>query len=136
MARGIFAKSETQAASVMRELQDALKIRLDRLDFALDKIGIHTEQRKTPIAYRVIPFSGPKEAIRGASILLNDEGFITTPVYYPTIAQGKGAIRISLSADHKIVDIDRIVIALDRLLSKKSTSAGSESTFLKADETL
>ncbi|WP_299010638.1 aminotransferase class I/II-fold pyridoxal phosphate-dependent enzyme [uncultured Shewanella sp.] len=115
-------------------LQHQLKIRLDRFDAALDQIGIVTEQRETPIAYRVIPFSGPQEAIDGAAILLNNYGFVTTPVYYPTIARGKGAIRISLSVGHQIKDIDRLVTALHGVLSGEVLSVGNRSTYTEAKE--
>ncbi|NRB25730.1 aminotransferase class I/II-fold pyridoxal phosphate-dependent enzyme [Shewanella sp.] len=102
-----------------KSLQNALKIRLNRFDKALNEMGIQTEQSGTPIAFRVISFENPQEAIRAASTLLHDEGFITTPVYFPTIARGKGAIRISLSTGHKLVDIDRLIKALDKLIIKK-----------------
>lgn len=111
-----------------KELQEGLQFRLQRLDDALDAINIKTEQHGKPIAYRVIPFSGPQEAILSASKLLHDFGFLTTPVYFPTIARGKGAIRVSISSEHNLSDIDNFVLALKNINRELSKSTISKQT--------
>ena len=90
-------------------LQRELTARLQRFDAALAAMGVTTEQAGSSIAFRVVPFSGPGEAIRAAGALLEDAGFLTTPVYYPTVARGTGAIRISLSVGHKMKDVDALI---------------------------
>jgi 7-keto-8-aminopelargonate synthetase-like enzyme len=99
-------------------LQAALAARLGRLDAALADAGVETEQQGTSIAFRVVPFSGAAQAIRAAGVLLEQAGFLTTPVYHPTIARGAGAIRISLSAGHRLDDIDALGAALAPLLRR------------------
>lgn len=101
-------------------LQDALAARLKRLDDALGAAGVVTEQSETSIAFRVVPFAGAAEAIHAAGILLEEAGFLTTPVYYPTIARGAGAIRISLSAGHAVSDVDTLIEKLVPLLERKA----------------
>ncbi|MCK6263966.1 aminotransferase class I/II-fold pyridoxal phosphate-dependent enzyme [Vibrio sp. ZSDE26] len=103
--------------SEYKRLQSALTARLERIDAKLCEKGIMTEQHGTPIAYRVIPFSGPQKAIQVAAQLLNVHGLLTTPVYYPTIARGKGAIRVSLSVEHRMSDIDALVSTLAEFLT-------------------
>lgn len=98
--------------SEYERLQNELGSRLERFDKKMSDRGIKTEQHGTPIAYRVIPFSGPQEAIKVAAQLLNKHGLLTTPVYYPTIARGKGAIRVSLSVEHRMSDIDVLASCL------------------------
>ena len=106
----------------LHSLQSALAVRLRRLDEALAAAGIVTEQAGTSIAFRVVPFAGATEAIRAAGVLLEDAGFLTTPVYYPTIARGAGAIRISLSVGHKMADLDALIEVLVPLLVQKGDS--------------
>lgn len=101
----------------LRSLQDALSARLRRFDEALAGAGVATEQAGTSIAFRVVPFSGAAEAIRAAGILLDEAGLLTTPVYYPTIARGAGAIRVSLSVGHALEDVDALIAALLPLLA-------------------
>jgi 8-amino-7-oxononanoate synthase len=108
----------------LETLQQKLAERLNLLDDALSSAGVLTEQFGTEIAYRVVPFNGPMEGVKAASALLDEAGFLTTPVYYPTIARGTGAIRVSISAAHSIADIERLSAALlTQLRPKKAVPA-------------
>jgi 7-keto-8-aminopelargonate synthetase-like enzyme len=104
----------------LESLQDALAERLKMLDDALAAAGVVTEQAGASIAFRVVPFAGPSEAIHAAGVLLDQAGFLTTPVYYPTIARGAGAIRISLSAGHAVADVEALIDALLPLLRRQT----------------
>jgi 7-keto-8-aminopelargonate synthetase-like enzyme len=104
-------------------LQRELTARLHRFDAALASMGIATEQAGSSIAFRVVPFPGPGEAIRAAGALLEDAGFLTTPVYYPTVARGTGAIRISLSVGHKMEDVDALIAALWPLVGTRTVGS-------------
>jgi 7-keto-8-aminopelargonate synthetase-like enzyme len=106
----------------MASLQHQLDVRLQRIDEVLADAGIATEQAGTSIAFRVVRFAGPKAAIRAAKGLLEDGGFMTTPVYYPTIERGGGAIRISLSVGHTMADIDALLEALIPLVTTSELS--------------
>jgi 8-amino-7-oxononanoate synthase len=106
----------------MASLQQQLDLRLQRVDEALADAGIATEQAGTSIAFRVVRFAGPKAAIRAAESLLEDGGFMTTPVYYPTIERGGGAIRISLSVGHTMADVDALLEALIPLVTTSEPS--------------
>ena len=99
----------------LERLQNRLAERLERLDAGLSAAGLETPQARSPIAFRVVPFKGPIQAIRAAGELLQNDGFLTTPVYFPTIARNAGAIRLSVSAAHEIADVDALVAALIRL---------------------
>lgn len=103
----------------LERLDRGLKIRLKRVDAALAAENIFTEQADTPIAFRVVPFASPSQAIQAAGILL-EKGILTTPVYYPTIAPGKGAIRISLSSGHRLADVDFLLEQLVPLLKSQN----------------
>ncbi len=100
----------------LETLQQGLEARLEMLDTALEAVGVTTEQSGTSIAFRVVPFAGPSEAIHAAGVLLEKAGFLTTPVYYPTIARGQGAIRISLSVGHSVSDVEALISAILPLL--------------------
>ncbi len=100
----------------IEELQAQLAKRLALFDGGLAAAGVKTAQMGSTIAFRVVPFAGAMEAIEAAAELLWDEGFLTTPVYYPTIARGKGAIRVSMSALHEVEDSQRLAAAIARYL--------------------
>ncbi|XZE56633.1 aminotransferase class I/II-fold pyridoxal phosphate-dependent enzyme [Planctomycetaceae bacterium SH139] len=88
----------------LHSLQQDLQERLDIFDSVLIKNGILCEQHGSKIAFRLVPFTSPEIAIDVAGKLLAN-GFITTPVYYPTIARGEGGIRVSISAAHSLEHI-------------------------------
>jgi 7-keto-8-aminopelargonate synthetase-like enzyme len=108
----------------LESLQRQLAARLQRLDGGLAAIGVEPEQALSSIPFRVVPFSGPGEAIRAAGVLL-DAGFLTTPVYYPTIARGLGAIRLSVSTGHAMADVDALIEALIPHLTGRQLSRAS-----------
>lgn len=100
-----------------RRLKEALAARLSLFDAMLAEAGIPTEQAGSTIAFRVVPCSDAASAIQIASTLLAQHSLITTPVYYPTIARGRGAIRVSLSATHRLADIRKLAQAFTTLLA-------------------
>lgn len=85
----------------LRDRQRALEKRLNVFDSTLVKSGIVCEQHASKIAFRLVPFETPETAIEVAGKMLAN-GFMTTPVYYPTIARGAGGIRVSISAAHAL----------------------------------
>jgi 8-amino-7-oxononanoate synthase len=84
--------------------QRALEERLKIFDSRLLESGIVCEQHASKIAFRLVPFATPEVAIEVAGKMLA-KGFMTTPVYYPTIARGVGGIRVSISAAHAPADV-------------------------------
>lgn len=107
---------------VLKHLQSELNIRLTRVDVALAAMGIKTEQANTPIPFRVIYFGSAEEAIAAAGVLLDQAGCMTTPVYHPTIARGRGAIRISISVGHSLSDLDQLLNTLASLINRRKAS--------------
>ncbi len=103
-----------------RRLSTTLAARLALFDSLLGAAGITTQQAGTDIAFRVIPCRDAAAAIASADTLLSLHDAITTPVYYPTIARGQGAIRISLSAAHTVDQVRQLGTALTALLAPPS----------------
>ena len=99
----------------LKTFQRSLETRLARFDELVLKGGIVTEQHNSPIAFRLLPCDGPIAAIRIAGKLLA-AGFMTTPVYFPTIARDKGGIRVSLSCSHSEQDVEQIADLLVSLI--------------------
>jgi 7-keto-8-aminopelargonate synthetase-like enzyme len=97
-------------------LQTKLNLRLQYVDDSLSKMGVVTEQHGAPIAFRVVPFPSPEKAIEAAGVLLSKHGILSTPVYFPTVEFGTGAIRLAISADHNLTDIVRMVDCLVPLM--------------------
>ncbi|MET0677300.1 MAG: 7-keto-8-aminopelargonate synthetase, partial [Bradyrhizobium sp.] len=56
---------------------------------------------------RMITVGSEAAAIALARELL-DEGFYTSVTFFPTVAQGKAGIRVCLTADHDVSDIERL----------------------------
>lgn len=101
-------------ASELEAMRTALNSRLALVDKLLSYEHMHTPQEGTPVGFRVISFSTPSEAIAVAGRLLQQYGILTTPVYYPTVAKGQGAIRVSISIGHTEKDIELLVTGLSK----------------------
>jgi 7-keto-8-aminopelargonate synthetase-like enzyme len=97
---------------VYTSLQTNLNSRLQYVDDTLSRNGILTEQLRTPIAFRVVSFPTPDLAIEAAGVLLKKHRILSTPVYYPTVAYGTGAIRFAISADHSQADVAKLTDSL------------------------
>lgn len=68
---------------------------------------IVTEQKASPLPIRMISIGAEDQAIATAEELLQF-GFYTSVTFFPTVARGNAGIRVCLTADHQIEEIDRL----------------------------
>ena len=68
---------------------------------------IETADSSNSLPIRMITVGSETAAIALARELL-DEGFYTSVTFFPTVAQGKAGIRVCLTSDHDVSDIERL----------------------------
>jgi 7-keto-8-aminopelargonate synthetase-like enzyme len=68
---------------------------------------VATAERGNALPIRMISVASETSAIAIARELF-DAGFYTSVTFFPTVAQGKAGIRVCLTADHEIRDIERL----------------------------
>jgi 7-keto-8-aminopelargonate synthetase-like enzyme len=68
---------------------------------------VATADSSNALPIRMITVGSESAAIVLARELL-DEGFYTSVTFFPTVAQGKAGIRVCLTADHDVSDIERL----------------------------
>jgi len=68
---------------------------------------IATAEQGNSLPIRMITIGSEMKAIAVAREFL-DAGFYTSVTFFPTVAQGKAGIRVCLTADHEIRDIERL----------------------------
>jgi 7-keto-8-aminopelargonate synthetase-like enzyme len=68
---------------------------------------VATADSSNSLPIRMITVGSESAAIALARELL-DEGFYTSVTFFPTVAQGKAGIRVCLTADHDVSDIERL----------------------------
>jgi 8-amino-7-oxononanoate synthase len=68
---------------------------------------VATAERGNALPIRMISLDSETSAIAIARELL-DAGLYTSVTFFPTVAQGKAGIRVCLTADHEIGDIERL----------------------------
>lgn len=68
---------------------------------------IATAEQGNSLPIRMITIGSEAKAIAIAKELL-DAGFYTSATFFPTIAQGKAGIRVCITADHEVCDIERL----------------------------
>ena len=82
---------------------------------------IASAERGNSLPIRMISVGSEMSAIAIARELL-DAGLYTSVTFFPTVAQGKAGIRVCLTADHEISDIERLC---DRILESVPDTAGA-----------
>lgn len=75
---------------------------------------IATAEQGNSLPIRMVAIGSEAEAIVIARKLL-DSGFYTLVTFFPTVAQGKAGIRVCITADHEVRDIERLC---DRILER------------------
>lgn len=68
---------------------------------------VQTAEHGNPFPIRMIAIGLEAEAIAIARGLL-DAGFYTSVTFFPTVAQGSAGIRVCITADHEVGDIERL----------------------------
>lgn len=87
---------------------------------------IATAERGNSLPIRMIAIGSEAKAIAIARELL-DAGFYTSVTFFPTVAQRKAGIRVCITADHSVREIEALC---DCILEKLSDTAGKPSTAL------
>lgn len=76
---------------------------------------IATAERGNSFPIRMISIGSEAKAIAIAKELI-DAGFYTSVTFFPTVAQGRAGIRVCITADHEVRDIERLCdCVLERL---------------------
>lgn len=68
---------------------------------------VSTAEQGNPFPIRMIAIGSEAEAIAIARRLL-DVGFYTSVTFFPTVAQGSAGIRVCITADHEVRDIEQL----------------------------
>ncbi|WGR97919.1 aminotransferase class I/II-fold pyridoxal phosphate-dependent enzyme [Bradyrhizobium sp. ISRA443] len=84
---------------------------------------VTTAERGNSFPIRMIGIGSEAKAIAIARELL-DAGFYTLVTFFPTIARGKAGIRVCITADHEVRDIERLC---DCILEKVPDTAATAS---------
>lgn len=97
-----------------------------RLAQRIDLFDRHlaTAQQGNSLPIRMIAIGSEAKAIAIARELL-DVGFYTSVTFFPTVPQGMAGIRVCVTADHEVRDIERLC---DRILEKVADTAGEPRT--------
>lgn len=96
------ASAKIHATPEINQLQDSLYRNLSLFDCLVE-----TEQKNSILPIRMIELGETKKAIDTASQFLK-EGFYVSAVFFPTVAQGRAGLRISISANHRSEDIKKL----------------------------
>ncbi|OMI13002.1 7-keto-8-aminopelargonate synthetase [Bradyrhizobium brasilense] len=87
------------------ELGERQKRLAQRVDLFDRRVATAEQGNSLPI--RMIAAESETKAITMARELL-DAGFYTSVTFFPTVAQGKAGIRVCITADHEVRDIERL----------------------------
>ncbi|MCK1516077.1 aminotransferase class I/II-fold pyridoxal phosphate-dependent enzyme [Bradyrhizobium sp. 190] len=72
---------------------------------------VATAERGNSLPIRLIAIGSEAKAITMARGLL-DAGFYTSVTFFPTVARGRAGIRVCITADHELCDIERLCDAI------------------------
>ncbi|WP_225174419.1 MULTISPECIES: aminotransferase class I/II-fold pyridoxal phosphate-dependent enzyme [unclassified Bradyrhizobium] len=76
---------------------------------------VATVEQGSSLPIRMVPIGSEAKAIAVARELL-DAGFYTSVIFFPTVAQGNAGVRVCVTADHEVGDIERLCdCILDRV---------------------
>ncbi|MER8801162.1 aminotransferase class I/II-fold pyridoxal phosphate-dependent enzyme [Mesorhizobium sp. M0998] len=85
---------------------------------------VATTEQGNSLPIRMIAIGSETKAIAIARELL-DAGFYTSVTFFPTVAQGMAGIRVCITADHEVRDIERLC---DRIFEKVADTSGKPRT--------
>lgn len=89
-----------------KQLEQRIKVFDDR---------VSTVEQGSSLPIRMVSIGSEAKAIAVARELL-DAGFYTSAIFFPTVAQGKAGVRVCVTADHQVGDIERLCdCILDRV---------------------
>ncbi|MDF1564875.1 MAG: 8-amino-7-oxononanoate synthase [Deltaproteobacteria bacterium] len=122
----VVAAAALEALAVLQDEGEARRARLfaavDHLRAGLSALGLAVGPERTPILPLIL--GSPERTLRVAGRLL-EEGLWVHPIRPPTVPEGSSRLRIALSADHGIEEVDRLLRALPRCLEDTSRDGRS-----------
>ncbi|MCA1360795.1 aminotransferase class I/II-fold pyridoxal phosphate-dependent enzyme [Bradyrhizobium sp. IC3069] len=89
-------------SSELAQRQMRLARRIDLFDSR-----IATEERGNSLPIRMIPTGSEEKAIKTSRELF-DAGFYTSVTFFPIVPRGKAGVRVCITADHAVSDIERL----------------------------
>ncbi|UPK28244.1 8-amino-7-oxononanoate synthase family protein [Bradyrhizobium sp. 195] len=100
----------------LNERQTRLARRIEMFDDL-----IPTVERGNSLPIRMITTGSEAKAIEVAKEVLN-AGFYTSVTFFPTVAQGKAGIRVCITADHDVRDIEQLCDCILRMQPSQETT--------------
>lgn len=100
----------------LNERQTLLARRIEMFDHL-----IPTAERGNSLPIRMITTGSEAKAIEVAKEVLN-AGFYTSVTFFPTVAQGKAGIRVCITADHDVRDIEQLCDCILRMQPSQETT--------------
>lgn len=100
----------------LNERQTRLARRIEMFDHL-----IPTVERGNSLPIRMITTGSEAKAIEVAKEVLN-AGFYTSVTFFPTVAQGKAGIRVCITADHDVSDIEQLCDCILRMQPSQETT--------------
>lgn len=94
--------AEVHASEELGNLQKQLKEIVNHFDGL-----IKTEHQYDNTPIRMVRVGDEQNSVKSAKSLM-EEGFYVSSVFFPVVPRGKAAIRISLSSNHSVDDVNRI----------------------------
>jgi len=105
-----------------RELLERVKqCRTGILPVSDHQIGMGDRRDACPALSAIIPImvGNEKKAVELAATL-REQGIFVPAIRYPTVARGKARLRVTLTAAHTTEDVNRLAVALNGLVNRKS----------------
>lgn len=90
---------------------------------------VATAEQGNSLPIRMVTIGSEAKAIAIARELL-DSGFYTLATFFPTVAQGKAGIRVCITADHEVRDIERLCDCILERLPDATARPGMPSALL------
>jgi 7-keto-8-aminopelargonate synthetase-like enzyme len=86
-----------------------------------DSLPPREGQSARPASSPIIPLiiGDEQEAVRLADTL-RERGFFIPAIRYPTVARGSARLRLTVTADHTVEEIDLLAAALNKIVNRKS----------------
>ncbi|MGF6313608.1 8-amino-7-oxononanoate synthase [Bradyrhizobium sp. i1.8.4] len=88
---------------------------------------VATAEQGNSFPIRMIAIGSEAKAIAIARELL-DAGFYTSVTFFPTVAQGKAGIRVCITADHEVRDIERLCDCILEMVPDTTSKPRTAST--------
>lgn len=94
---------------------------------------VPTAEQGNPFPIRMIAIGSEAKAIAIARGLL-DAGFYTSVTFFPTVAQGSAGIRVCITADHEVGDIERLCDCILERVPDTTTKLRMPSALSRGDD--